>query len=164
MTTQATYYRDEWDLILGAPGLIALVIIETEQWNQTIAYQKLHTLATTIAETADHGASSALIQVVTDAVRSGQSPLWPTECPHNLRDIRAWALATCRLMSAVLGQKVPEAEADAYAHWLIHLAQQMLLAPAHARWTDMTARQRATLDEIAAALDVPFVIDAPLLW
>lgn len=164
MTTQADYCRNEWDLIIGTPGLIALVIIQAEQWSQTTAYQKLRTLIKTITETSDQEVGSDLIHAVTAAVRAGQSPLWPTECPCDLDDTRAWAVNTCRQVSSLLGQKVPEAEADAYAHWLMRLAQQILLAPAQAGYADMNLRQRATLDEIAAALGVPFAVDAPLLW
>lgn len=164
MTTQVDYCRDEWDLILGAPGLIALLIIETEQWSQPIAYQQLRALMAAIEETTDQGAGSALIQAVTDAVRAGQSPLWPTECPRDLIDLRGWALAACRQVGALLGQRVPEAEAEAYAHWLMRLGQQMVLAPADAECVDVDARQRAILDELAAALDLPLAAATPLMW
>lgn len=152
---QASYRRDEWDLILGAPGLIALVMIETEQWSQTIAYWKLRALMSAIEEATDIGPEGGLIQAVCDAVRAGQSPLWPTECPRDLTNICAWALSACRQLAAILAQKAPESEAEAYTHWLMGIAQRMTLAP-HENGPDhheRDARQQGTLAALAAALD-----------
>ncbi|NTV64319.1 MAG: hypothetical protein HGA65_12390, partial [Oscillochloris sp.] len=98
---------------------------------------------------------SGLIEAVCDAVRAGQSPLWPTECPRDLTNICAWALSACRQLAAILAQKAPESEADAYTHWLMGIAQRMTLAP-HENGPDHhehDARQQGTLAALAAALD-----------
>lgn len=160
MTTQTDYHRDEWDLILGAPGLVALVIIESEQWSQAVAYQKLRAVMPAIHETAIRGADGALIQAVLDAIHAGQSPLWTTECPHDLGDIRLWALDKCRQLAAILAQKAPEAEADAYVQWLIGIGQRVALAP-DARLFAQDEPPHGALDTLAAALGAPLISAIP---
>jgi hypothetical protein len=158
VTTQADYRRDEWDLIVGAPGLIALVLIHADPRSEAVAYQQLRTVSAAIAEPATQESPSTLIQSVLGAVRAGQSPLWPTAYPCDLGDVHGWAMGCCRQVAAVLAQKAPEAEADAYTHWLMEVAQRVALVPdGHGR--DLTglavrdARQQGSLAALAAALD-----------
>jgi hypothetical protein len=165
MTTQTDYRCDEWNLILGAPGLIALVIIKAEQCSSTAVYKKLRAVMAAIEETSAQGAESALIQAVVDAVQAGQSPLWPTEYPQDLDDVGAWALEMCRQVPALLRQRASEAEAEAYGQRLMRIARRVALAPADgghaddglARWD---GRQRAALEALAATLGVTLTADA----
>lgn len=161
MTTQADYRLHEWNLILGAPGLIALVIIHADPWSERVAHQRVQVIGAAFEKAAAQGAPIELIRSVTDAVRAGQSALWPIAHPRDLSDVRGWALDACRQVAAILAQKAPEAEARAYAHWLMRIAQRVAQVPASAalprnRLDGHTERQRTALEELAAALDVQF--------
>jgi hypothetical protein len=163
VTTQADYLRHEWDLILGAPGLTALVLIHADPCREAVAYQQLRAVSAAIAETMTQAAPSVLIQSVLEAVRAGQSPLWPTAYPRDLGDVHGWALATCRQVAAILAQKAPEAEADAYTNWLMGIAQRVTLIPHDglpSNCRDLRhKRQRVVLEELAIALDTLPVSD-----
>lgn len=155
MTTQTDYRCDEWDLVLGTPGLIALVLIHADPCSEAVAYQQLRAVRAALAELADQQSPSDLTQSVLGAVRAGQSPLWPIAYPRDLGDVCGWAMDCCRQVAAVLAQKAPEADADAYTHWLMGLAQRVALAPdgLGRDHNGLSAWQRMALAELAAALD-----------
>jgi hypothetical protein len=164
MTTQFDYRRHEWNLILGAPSLTALILIQADPCSHRVAYQKVRAVVTAIEETTCQGSASALIRSVTSAVRAGQSPLWPTEYPRDLRDVRHWALDACQQVAALLAQKAPEAEADAYIHWLMRIGQRVAMIPdddvIQLHDPDgRNARRRIALEELATALDARSVYD-----
>lgn len=160
MTIEADYSRDEWDLILGAPGLIALVIVHAEACGPGEAHRKLLAVLAAIAETRNQGTQSELVQAVTDAVRRGQSPLWPAECPGDLEAVHEWALDGCNQVALVLAQKAPEAEGQAYAHWLLSIARRVLAVAPDKRPQEPLSKahgelQRIVLAVLTGALDAP---------
>lgn len=161
MTTQADYHLDEWNLILGAPGLTALVLIHADPWGERVAHQRVHVISATLERAAAQGSPIELIRSVTDAVRAGQSALWPIGHPRDLSDVGGWALDACRQVAAILAQKAPEAEARAYTSWLMHMAQRAAQVPTgavlpHNRRDGLTERRRVVLEELAAALDAHY--------
>ncbi|NTU80409.1 MAG: hypothetical protein HGA45_13700 [Chloroflexales bacterium] len=164
MTTHHAFTATDWDLLVGAPALIALVLIHAERCSPRMAERKLQVAFTAMREPVPEGPGSALIVAVTDAVRSGHSPRWPTEYPRQLTDVGGWALERCRQLTALLAQQAPAAEAEAYSHWLHAIAQQVTLVPegqglAEHVPTAPTHIQRSALDQLAVALDLPLVAD-----
>ncbi|MBP1466509.1 hypothetical protein EYB53_012410 [Candidatus Chloroploca sp. M-50] len=165
MTTEANYRRDEWDLILGAPGLIALVIVHSEQCSPGEVHRKLRAVIAAIDETREQGSQSELIQTVMDAMRRGQSPLWPVECPYDLEAVHEWALEGCHQVAILLAQKTPEAEGQAYANWLLDIAQRVVAVPRDKGLQDSISEARGDLPHIvlevlADALDVGYKAEA----
>jgi len=164
VTIQSDYHRHEWDLILGAPGLVALVLIQAHPYRQQVAHQKMCAVIAAIEETRSQGSASELIRSVISTERAGQSPLWPTEYPRDLGDIRLWALYACRQVATLLAQKVPDAEAEAYTHWLMRIAQRVVTVPEDGVFQPCDPvgchrRQRSALEDLAAALDAQSIYD-----
>ncbi len=158
MTTQADYCRDEWDLILGAPGLLALILLQPEQGCEEVIHKKMASILKMVHD-PDETDGSALVQAVKQAARAGQSPLWPTQCPRSLTDIRGWAFYSCRRLAALLAQKAPEAEAEAYMQWIMNIAQAVVSGSKDGIVLDAGQNGIAVLDDLAIALDTPYIWD-----
>lgn len=161
MTAQPTYMPAAWDLLVGAPALTALVMIHLEHCSPDMARRKLQAALAAFTEPPPQGPGSELIAAVIDAARAGHSPRWPTEYPRDLTDVAGWALERLREVSALLAQKAPEAEAEAFSHWLLALAQQVAQIAEDASLPDAVsaacARQsHDLLDQLAVALGIPF--------
>ncbi|NTU81112.1 MAG: hypothetical protein HGA45_17310 [Chloroflexales bacterium] len=164
MTTQTDYTPAEWDLLVGAPALTALIVIQAHPCGPGVADKIVRAALAAMAEQAPPAPGSALIAAVIGAARAGQSPRWPAEYPRELPDVGHWALERCRQVAALLAQKAPEAEAEAYRHWLSTIGQRVALAaddhslPNHVSAARIRQR-RAALDQLAIAFDFPFATD-----
>lgn len=156
MTIQLDYMRDEWDLIVGAPALTALFLIEAEHCSADVAYRKLDTAIRAITWSVAAARTSQLIAAVQEAVRAGESPRWPSEYPRDLDDVGAWALDRCRRVAAILDQKASEPEARAYIQWLLQISQYVAMVPDDreqpgGRNERPTERLRAALEDLTGA-------------
>ncbi|MEI7771219.1 MAG: hypothetical protein WCI67_14595 [Chloroflexales bacterium] len=165
MTTQADYTAGEWDLILQAPALASLFIIQSGSYNRIAVARKLFAALAVITETAPHGPDTELIQAVSAAMRAGQAPRQPIAHPHDLAAARHWVLEHCRALAALLAQKVPEAEAEAFTRWLIRIGQRVALADdligqPMSRVAEAQMRTSLALEMLTAALTIPFGVRA----
>lgn len=164
MTTQPIFTPAEWDLLVGAPALTALVIIHMEQCGPDMARRKLQTALAAMPEPTLQGPGSELVAAVSDAARAGHSPRWPTEYPRELTNVCGWALECCRQAAALLAQKAPEAEAEAFSQWLLAIGRQVAqvteddLLPDHVGAAG-TLQASGALDQLAIVLEVPFAAD-----
>lgn len=159
MTIQTDCTAKEWDLILQAPTLAGLVIIQADHYSLLTITRKTFATLGAIMATAQQQAGTELIQAVATAMRTGQAPWWPTEYPRDMVEAHQWALGRCRQITALLAQKAPEAEAEAYARWLISIGKQVALVhDNHPRqgYSSEThnERQHLALEVLAAAFDM----------
>ena len=159
MPTQIAYTPAEWALLLGAPALTALVLIHAAPCSPRLADRKLSLAIAAMTEPVRQGATSELIQAVMDTVRAGPAARWPAAYPRDLGEVGQWALAGCRQVAALLAQKAPEAEAEAYARWLISIGKQVALVHEHHPRQGYSSethneRQHLALEVLAAAFDM----------
>lgn len=166
MTTQADYRADEWDQIVQAPTLASLVVILAQQYRPTAVARKMFATLAAIFETAQHGSSTELIQAVAGAIREGNAPWWPTAAPSDLSSAQDWALERCRQIALVLAQTTPEAEAAAFARWLIAIGERAALVPdlpgpaGACQPPEIVPLVRRALDTLNAVLALPNGVDA----
>lgn len=162
MTTQADYTPEEWDLILQAPALVSLWMIQATHYQPTTVARQLGAALAAISEAVPPEPDTELIQTVVVALRAGQAPPWPTVRPHSLEAARAWTVTGCQQLTALLAQRAPAAEAEAFARWLLGIAQQVGLVSERAGQPDHGADAGPDLQPLgqafailAAALDLP---------
>ncbi|MEI8165125.1 MAG: hypothetical protein WCG26_02065 [Chloroflexales bacterium] len=160
MTIQTDCTAKEWDLILQAPTLAGLVIIQADHYSLLTITRKTFATLGAIMATAQQQAGTELIQAVATAMRTGQAPWWPTEYPRDMVEAHQWALGRCRQITALLAQKAPEAEAEAFMRWLIAIGQHVALiadapGPHDPQGTEGDARTRLALELLATALNLP---------
>lgn len=159
MSSQAGYSRDDWDLIIGAPTLAALAVMRVGEHSPRVAHRQLLAVGECLHEASEQDATGGLILAVAAAAREGQASFWPAELPHNLVASQPWALERCQQVVALLAQKAPEEEADAYACWLLTIGQRVTLveddqASQSQDGARVAERQQADLEALAAALGV----------
>jgi hypothetical protein len=165
MTIQTDCTAKEWNLILQAPTLAGLVIIQADQYSLPIVTRKTFATLGAIMATAQQQAGTELIQAVATAMRAGQAPWWPAEYPRDLAEARQWALGRCRQVAVLLAQKAPEAEAEAFMRWLIAIGQHVALiadapGPQDPQGAEGYARVHLALEMLALALDLPLSVVA----
>lgn len=167
MTTQADYTADEWVLLLQAPALASLFIIQATPYQPNLVARQFITSLTAIIETAQHWPDTDLIQAVVAAICTGQAPPSPTIRPSSLRVARQQMLRVCRELTALLAQRAPETEAEAFARWLVAIAQQVALVSAAPGLAGDRAGAhlvpvRHALDRLAVTLDLPTRANLPI--
>lgn len=155
MTTQPDYTAKEWNLLLQAPILASLIIIQADQYRLTTVARKTFAALAAIMETAQRETGTELIDAVAAAVREGQAPWWPDAYPSEPDAALRWALLRCRQVAALLAQKVPEAEAEAFARWLLSIGQRVAQVAAPPGPLDPQGGEHTALRRLAAALDLP---------
>jgi hypothetical protein len=164
MTTQADYTTDEWILMVQAPALASLFIIQEDTYQRIPVARQLIAAIAAISMVAPRGPHTELIQAVAAAVQAGQVPPLPATPPDDLKAARRWVLDQCRHVAAVLVQKAPEAEAVAFTGWLIGIAQRVTLASdtpelRGARAAEAQMRSGLALEMLSAALTLPLSVD-----
>lgn len=160
MTTQSDYTLDEWHLILQAPALASLFIIQADRYNPIVVIRKTFAALTAITETAQQDPESELIQAVISAVLGGQAPEQSNVYHRDLSSASHWALEGCRQVTAMLAQKAPEAEANAFSRWLIGIGRRVAQVSDPSisndrRVTGISIRTHRALEMLAVALDMP---------
>jgi hypothetical protein len=164
MTTQVDYTADEWTLMVQAPALASLFIIQADSYHRIAVARKLMVAIAAISATAPHGPHTELIQAVVAAVQAGRVPRQPIAHPRDLAEARHWTLAQCRQIAALLAQKVPEAEAEAFTGWLISIGRRVMrgtdgIALWDVRAAEAQMRSNLALEMLSAALTLPFGVD-----
>lgn len=159
MSIQADYSCNEWDLIIGAPTLAALAVMHVGEYSHWMAHRQLLAVSECIDELTAQGSTGDLMQAVMAAARDGRSPFWPAELPSDLEANQQWAVAQCQQVAALLAQKVPEQEAEAYARWLLAVGQRVAMVEDDQEMQSRDSawnaeRQRNDLEALAAALGV----------
>lgn len=165
MTTQTNYTVDEWNLLVQAPALATLFIIQAVPYNRIAVAHKLLATIAVISETAPHGPHTELIHAVVAAIQAGRMPRQPSAYPRDLAEARRWVLAQCRQVGALLEQKAPEAEAKAFTGWLIRIGRRVTVGTNAIDLGDvrMVAAQMQSglaLEMLSSALTFPFGIGA----
>jgi hypothetical protein len=161
MTTQADYTADEWNLLVQAPALATLFVIQAASYNRIAIIHKLLAMIAVIGETAPHGPHTELILAVVAAIQAGQVPRQPAVHPHDLVEARRWVLAQCRQVAILLRQKAPQVEAAAFTGWLIRIGWRVTVGTSGIDLGDVrevaTQMQSAlALEMLSAALTSPF--------
>ncbi len=167
MTTQADYTVDEWNLLVQAPALATLFIIQAAPYHRIAVAHKLLAMIAAIGETAPHGPHTELIQAVVAAIQAGQQPRQPSAHPRDLAEARRWVLAQCRQVAALLGQKAPQAEAAAFTGWLIRIGRRVMAGTngidlGDVRGVAAQMQSGLALEMLSAALTSPFSVGTPV--
>jgi hypothetical protein len=152
------YTEEEWNTILRAPALAAIFIIQADVYSPSVAYLKTFAAFTAILETAQQGSSSELVTAVTEALLTGQIPADLTDFPDNLADARRIVLEGCRQAAALLAQRAPHGEADAYNRWLMMIGQHVARVSDYywlpgQRFRQPDEKAHTALEALAAALE-----------
>lgn len=159
MTTQADYSADEWNLLLQAPAVAALFVIQAEPYQPRLAIQKLFAALEAITACVPPSSDSELIERVVAAARAGQAPRWPSTYPRNMYIARFWAFDACRQVASLLAQKAPQGEASAFSRWLLGVSLRVALTADSAgepgAYIALAGPARRALEQLAVALDLP---------
>ncbi|NTW97177.1 MAG: hypothetical protein HGB28_01335 [Oscillochloris sp.] len=154
MTTQNDYSAEEWNTILQAPGFAVTFIIQSATYSQAVALTKMLTGIEAIVQTAEAEPGCDLVQSVRAAIMSGQRPRYPAYIPANLGEARQVMLRGCRQAVALLAQRAPEDEANAYLGWILEIVRIVAAVPsepaAPGHSAEETSRQTHAAIELLA--------------
>lgn len=159
MTTQNDYTAEEWNTILQAPGFAVTFIIQSVVCSQPVALQKMLVGITAIVQTAEADPGCDLTEAVRAAILAGQRPHYPPFIPADLREARQVMLRGCKQAAALLSQRAPEDEANAYLGWVFEVARIVAAVPNEpalpGHSAEATARQtRAALEALSRELGI----------
>ena len=166
MTTQTDYTAEEWHLLIQAPACASLLILNAYVPNRIVIARRLSGAMAGIGATLPHRPNTDLIRAVAAAVQAGRAPRQQIGPPRDLAAARQTLLVQCRQVAAILAQKAPEAEAEAFTRWLIGLGQRVAWAGDAtelriSRATEAQIRSGLALELLTAALSIPFRGAAP---
>ncbi|NTU82169.1 MAG: hypothetical protein HGA45_22790 [Chloroflexales bacterium] len=154
MTSQADFSEWEWNTILQAPGFAVTFIIQAELCSPPVAHQRLLLGISAILKNAWPETSSALVGAVREAFIGGQRPHFPSTFPEDLAEARQITLRGCRQAAALLAQRVPHTEADAFSAWLMAICEIVAAVPIEPASQAHSAETQTALDQLAATLEL----------
>jgi hypothetical protein len=143
MTTKADFTSEEWETIVEAPTLAAMMVITSSPggtFRETFAFAR----AWSDAREA-HGASALLDALAAEKPKLDRKKFGSTE------ELRAKGEEELAAVAALLAQKATPDELDAYRKFVLAAAERV--AAAHKENGDpISPEEQATLDEIRGHL------------
>jgi hypothetical protein len=158
-STELPLSRHEWDLLVRLPRrvLVAATSAEPDSGRHTVA----EGLAGIESIAAGRGSHSTLVRQVVAAIYAEQDAT-DDEPPaaEEFRDRAAGiasVLAEARQAARILGERLPAADAHAYAYWLVAIATSVCEAARSGGFLGVggalvAPAEQAFLDDLAAAL------------
>jgi hypothetical protein len=152
MTKKADFNAEEWSLVLEAPPLAGMMVILSQRGG---TLRESLSLGKAYAEAREaHGQSELLDAIVADRPQTDPKKYGSHEA------LREQGMQRIREAVELLEQKAAPEEVDDYKKFVVGLAERA----AHAHKSggflgiggeEVSEKERAALDEIAAALDSP---------
>jgi hypothetical protein len=143
VTGKAGFTPEEWSIVLEGPasaGMIVTVAQHGGTFRETLAIGKAYAHAR-----QEHGASELLDEIV------AAKPEVDHTRYHSFEEMKEHGLAHLRDAVEVLGRKATPDEVGDYRRFVLTLSERV--AAAHREGgTDVSAAERAAIDEIAASL------------
>jgi hypothetical protein len=154
VTARADFASEEWELLLKAPYSVAYAVITASMSGFVGMVRELAVIGMALEEATDGESAAELPRAVAADLAAGASER--AEASASAED-HAQALETCRAVARLLAAKVPPAEAEAFARWLVSLGRQVANASKEGGFLGMggspvSAEETAILTRIAEAL------------
>jgi hypothetical protein len=126
MVTKTDFTPEEWQQVLLAPQMAALVVIMASPSGPVGAVKELAAASQVIAAAVQNPSGNALIDAVAADYKEMMEKKEKLEPPQMGKDPNAiivQGLQACSDLAALLDQKAPE-EADGYKQWVYQAAQR----------------------------------------
>ena len=154
MSTKADYSKEEWELLLKAPLMAAMVVVASSPSGPIGVLQEMFAVGKGLQEPT----ANPLVGALVADMKAGARPPMPTERPQDLAHAKSQALDACREVAALLRRKAPS-EAEGVSQWLLGTAQRAaeaakeggVLGIGGVRVSDA---EKAALGEVSQALGV----------
>jgi hypothetical protein len=167
MATKANFTPDEWKLMLESPMMVGIAVSAADPSGIFGMLRESMASAGALVKAKIDPNADELIKAVADDYgtsegrRIAQDELKASLAGAKPADIRAKAIDAMRQVSALVDAKAP-ADATAFKMWLRHAAQSVADAASEGGFlgfggTQVSDAEKATLAEIASALNVPNV-------
>jgi hypothetical protein len=131
VTTEPVYTDEEWGLIVGLPLSVVVAASHVES-DSSRATQSESTAGMEAISIGRESASPLVAQVATELLsragdpEAGEEP--PQISPGDPLAFAADVIARAREAAEILAERAPEEEAEAYRHWLVSIADDVITA------------------------------------
>jgi hypothetical protein len=145
LTGKSAFSEEEWEQLRETPAVAGMMVVTADEGGM---FRETFALAKAYAEARkQHGEGELLDEVVSAGPKRGDRF-------RSTEELREQGLQHFRDTAAILAQKASPEETEQYGAFVLTLAERV--AEAHKEGGEqVSARERAVIEEIAAALSPP---------